>query len=398
VKAIRRLPDQEARVTSVELFFDLVFVFVVTQLSSRLVHDLTLGGAAKTMFLLLAAWWAWIYTTWATNWFDADRLVIRAILLLAMLAGLLGAISIPEAFGSRAPLLVAGYVGVQLLRNLFVVLETRHDDPLYRPLLRILIWTCAVAPLWVAGLIVDDTAQLVCWTIALAVDYAGPLAGHWVPRLGRTRPLEWQLEPSHFVERLELFLMIALGESIVDAGGTASSLDPTAGRLTAMLVSVLMTGALWWLYFDFHAGRTLERLRTAGEERGRLGRDLSYLYVLLVAGIIVVAVGNELVIAHPGERRHGAQLVALAAGPVLYLLGSVALKVRVLRVRWDRRLAAAVLMVVVVAALGTRVPALVVWTALVAILAALAAVETGDARRLEHEGAVGGARSSSVAG
>jgi low temperature requirement protein LtrA len=125
---------------------------------------------------------------------------------------------------------------------------------------------------------------------------------------------------------------------------------------------------------------------------------LSYLYVLLVAGIIVVAVGNELVIAHPGERRHGAQLVALAAGPVLYLLGSVALKVRVLRVRWDRRLAAAVLMVVVVAALGTRVPALVVWTALVAILAALAAVETGDARRLEHEGAVGGARSSSVAG
>jgi low temperature requirement protein LtrA len=195
------------------------------------------------------------------------------------------------------------------------------------------------------------------------------------------------MEPGHFVERLELFLLIALGESIVASGATTSALEPTVTRLAAMLVAVLMTTAFWWLYFDFHAGRTLARLRGAGEERGRLGRDLSYLYVVLVAGIIVAAVGNELVIAHPAERRHGAELVAIAAGPALYLLGSVALKIRVLRVRWDRRLAAAAL-VVAATALGRRLPGLALWATLLAILAGLAAVEGVDTRAAAGAGAL----------
>jgi low temperature requirement protein LtrA len=379
VRGIRGLPDEERRVTSAELFFDLVFVFVVTQLSALLVHDLTPAGAAKTTFLLLAAWWAWVYTAWATNWFHAEALAVRAILLVAMLAGLLGAISIPEAFGDRAPLLVAGYVGIQALRNAFMAVVADPDDPLYRPFQRILGWTVAVAPLWVAGLFVDGTARAAVWAAALALDYAGPFAGHWLPGLGRSRPSDWRLEPSHFVERLELFLIIALGESIVAAGATASALEPTAGRLAALLVSALMTAAFWWLYFHVHAGRMLERLRAA-EERGRMGRDLSYLYVLLVAGIIVAAVGNALVIAHPGERLHGAELTALAAGPVLYLLGSVALKIRVLQVRWERRFGAAVL-VAAATALGAPLPGLALWAIVLAILVGLAAVEAAEARR-----------------
>jgi low temperature requirement protein LtrA len=379
VKGIRRLPHEERRVTSAELFFDLVFVFVVTQLASRLVHELTLGGAVRTGLLLLAAWWAWVYTAWATNWFDAGTLVVRAVLMVALVAGLLGAISIPEAFGDRALLLVAGYIGIQVLRGIFVVIAMHPSDPLYRPVVRILGWTLAVAPLWVAGLLVDDNARVAVWGAALALDYAGPLFGHWLPGLGRTQPNEWHLEPSHFVERLELFLIIALGESIVAAGATTSSLEPTLIRLTAMLVSVLITAAFWWLYFDFHAGRTLERLRMAGDERGRLGRDLSYLYVLLVAGIIVAAVGNELVIAHPGQQRHGAELVAIAAGPILYLLGSVALKIRVLGVQWTRRFGAA-LVIGVATALGAQLPGLALWAIVLTILAGLAAVEGVEAR------------------
>jgi low temperature requirement protein LtrA len=374
VQHIRRPPDQEGRVTSAELFFDLVFVFVVTQLSVRLVHDLTLGGAAKTAMLLLAAWWAWMYTTWVTNWFDPQTVVVRAILLVAMVAGMLGAISIPDAFGARAPMLVAGYVGIQSFRNVFIVWATPPDDPLYRPFVRLLIWTLAVTPLWIAGLLADGDARLACWGVALALDYLGPLAGHWVPGLGHTHADDWQLEPSHFVERLELFLIIALGESIVAAGATTSALDLDAARLTAMLSSMLMTGALWWLYFDFHAGRTFDRLRDAGRRRGRLGRDLSYLYVVLVAGIIVVAVGNELVISHPSSQLHGAQLVAVAAGPVLYLLGSVVLKIRVLRVRWDRRFIAA-LLIVAATAVGQSLPGLALWAVLVAVLVGLAVIE-----------------------
>jgi low temperature requirement protein LtrA len=368
-------------VTSAELFFDLVFVFVVTQLSARLVHDLTLGGAARTAFLLLAAWWAWMYTTWVTNWFDANMLVVRAILLVAMIAGLLGAISIPEAFGDRAPLFVAGYVGIQTFRNIFIVVATAPEDPLYRPFQRILWWTIGISPLWIAGTVVDGDARFALWSVALALDYAGPFAGHWVPGLGRSHPSEWHLEPAHFVERLELFLIIALGESIVAAGATAAALEPTALRLTAMLVCILMTAAFWWLYFDVHAERTLERLRAAEDERGRMGRDLSYLYVVLVAGIIVAAVGNELVIAHPGQQRHGAELVAIAAGPVLYLLGSVALKIRVLHVRWERRLAGAVV-VVLATLVGGRLPGLALWALLLAILSALAVVEGVEARRV----------------
>jgi low temperature requirement protein LtrA len=385
VREIRRLPDEERRVTSAELFFDLVFVFVVTQLSSQLVHDLTPGGAVKTTLLLLAAWWAWAYTTWVTNWFDADTIVVRAVLLVTMIAGLLGAISIPDAFGDRAVLLVAGYVGIQTLRNLFVVLATHPGDPLHRPVRRILGWTLGVAPLWVAGLLVDGDARMAVWAVALALDYAGPFLGHWVPGLGRSHPREWHLEPSHFVERLELFLMIALGESIVAAGATTSSLEVTVTRLVAMLVATLMTAAFWWLYFDVHAGRTLEQLKAADDERGRMGRDLSYLYVLLVAGIIVAAVGNELVIAHPTEPLHGAELVALAAGPILYLLGSVALKIRVLHLRWDRRLAA-VVVVGAVTALGSGLPSLALWALVLAVLVGLAVVEALEARREQTGG------------
>jgi low temperature requirement protein LtrA len=146
-----------------------------------------------------------------------------------------------------------------------------------------------------------------------------------------------------------------------------------------MLVATLMTAAFWWLYFDVHAGHTLDRLKAAEDERGRMGRDLSYLYVLLVAGIIVAAVGNELVIAHPTEPLHGAELVALGAGPVLYLLGSVALKIRVLHLRWDRRLGAAVL-VAITTAVGAHLPGLALWAILLALLVGLAVVEAVEAR------------------
>jgi low temperature requirement protein LtrA len=380
VRRLRRPPEEERRATSAELFFDLVFVFVVTQLAAQLAHDLTLAGAGRTLFLLLAAWWAWIYTTWVTNWFDADTDVVRAILLVGMLAGLLGAIAIPHAFGDRALLLVAGYVGIQSFRNAFIVLATNPDDPLYRPFQRILGWTLLVAPLWLLGALLDGDARIAAWVVALVMDYAGPFAGHRLPGLGRSRPQDWHLEPSHFVERLELFLIIALGESIVDSGMTASALDPTAARLAALLVSVLITAVLWWLYFDVHADRTLERLRAAADERGRLGRDLSYLFIPLIAGIIAAAVANELVISAPGRVRHGPELVVIAAGPVLYLLGSVALKIRVLHARWGRRLVAAVL-VATATALGHGLPGLVLWTIVLAILAALAVVESVEARR-----------------
>jgi low temperature requirement protein LtrA len=373
--ARRRAADQEQRATFIELFFDLVFVFVVTQLSALLVHDLTLEGAAKAGFLLLLAWWAWIYTTWMTNWFDPEDRGVRVVLLIAMLASMLGGIAVPGAFGGRALLLVAGYVGIQSFRNWLLVLETEHGDPLYRPLLRIAVWNSWVGAIWLAGALVDDHTRVVVWLVALVADYGGPLVGHWTPGLGRSSPAEWELEPSHFVERIELFVIIALGESIVASGVTAANLPPTAARLAAVAVAFLTTAALWWLYFDFHAERAVDVLRAAQGERGRLGRDLSYLHIPLIAGIIVNAVGDKLVLAHPGEGLHGAQLVALAAGPALYLLGSVLFKLRVGLLGAGNRVLAA-LLVVGAGALGTVLPALATAALMLAILVALAFAES----------------------
>ncbi len=382
---LRRRPgeDEEWRASSIELFFDLVFVLVVTQLSTLLYEHLTIAGAARTAFLLLVAWWAWIYTAWGTNWFDPDRGPVRAVLVFAMLASMLGAAAIPDAFGDRALLLVAGYVGIQSVRNVFMALATDPRDPLHAPLVRILAWTLWVGAIWMAGALAGGEARVLLWLVALTCDNAGPLAGHWTPGLGRSRPSDWELEPAHFAERLMLFLIIALGETIVAAGVTASHLEPTAARIGALLVAFGVAFVLWWLYFDFHAERTLSRLKEAAQARGRLGRDLSYLLIPLVAGIIVCAVASRLVIAHPGRVLTHAGVATLGAGPALFLLGSVAFKLRVHGAYWRKR-AIALVFVGGATALATVVPALAAWTVVLTILTGVAVAEARELRRIER--------------
>jgi low temperature requirement protein LtrA len=380
---LRRHPaddDSPARASFVELFFDLVFVLAVTQLSSVLIEDLTVGGAAETLFLLLAAWWAWIYTTWMTNWFDPETRPVRAILLAGMLASLCGAIAIPDAFAGRGGLFVAGYVGLQLVRNAFMVLATGRDDPLHLPLVRILIWSAWVSMIWLAGALVEGDARIAVWIVALVLDYAGPLAGHWAPGLGRSVPADWELVPSHFSERVQLFVIIALGETIVAAGVTAGDLEMNATRIAAVIVSFGVSVAFWWLYFDYHAESAARELQSREAERGRLGRALSYLHVPIVAGIIVGAVAAEIVIAHPGEELHGNELLPLAAGPGLFLVGSLILKSTILHAQLRQRVFA-VVAVFGVTVSGVFVPALAAWSLVLVVLVALGFYETMELRR-----------------
>lgn len=380
---LRRHPaedDSPARASFVELFFDLVFVLAVTQLSSVLIQDLTVTGAAETLFLLLAAWWAWIYTTWMTNWFDPETRPVRAILLVGMLASLCGAIAIPHAFAGRAGLFVVGYVGIQLVRNAFTVLATPRGDPLHAPLVRIFVWSVWVSIIWLAGALVEGDARIAVWIAALLLDYTGPLAGHWAPGLGRSVPSDWELERSHFSERVQLFVIIALGETIVAAGVTAADLEMNAARIAAVVVSFGVSVAFWWLYFDHHAEGAARELESRERERGALGRALSYLHVPIVAGIIVVAVAAELVIAHPGDELHGNDLLPLAVGPGLFLVGSLIFKTVVLHARWRQRVVA-VVAVFGVTVSGMFVPALVAWFLVLVVLAALALYETVEIKR-----------------
>ena len=374
---LRFRADQEQRATNVELFFDLVFVFAITQLASLLKNDLSFAGAGRVLFLLLVVWWAWIYTTWMTNWFDPEHLSVRLVLIVCMLAAFLMAIAIPDAFGSRAPLFAGGYVLLQIVRNTFVVLKTDDSEPMHRSWVRMWIGSLWVGAIWIAGALApDEGARAAIWIAALLLDYGGPLAGFWAPGLGRTDVTEWELEHGHFVERFQTFVIIVLGETIVATGTVASQLGFTTERVLALAVAFLGTAVYWWLYFDEVAERSHARLAEAGPKLGILARDaFTYLHIPIVAGILVTAVGDALVIAHPGDPLHGEQLVALLAGPVLYMVGHVAFELRMTGSVPPTRVGAA-LVVAALAPLGTMLPVVATWALVYGTLTVVAALET----------------------
>src|SRR5919199_6088927 len=208
----------EQRVTSLELFFDLVYVFAVTQLSHRLLSDLTIGGALETLFLLLVVWWAWVYTIWVTNWFDPDQWAVRLLLIAVMLASLVMSVAIPEAFGERGLMFALAYVAIQVGRALFVVLDLDKSSSLGKNFQRILAWFAIPAVPWVVGGLFEGGARYVLWVLALALEYGGPVTGFYTPGLGRSRTEVWTVEGSHLAERCQLFVIIALGESILVTG------------------------------------------------------------------------------------------------------------------------------------------------------------------------------------
>jgi low temperature requirement protein LtrA len=381
MRVLRRATDREQRATPLELFFDLVYVFAVTQLSHYLLEHLTIEGAAQTLFLLLVVWWAWIYTTWMTNWFDPDAVAVRGVLLVGMLASLVMAIAVPQAFGDRALAFAGGYVVLQVVRNAFIVAATQPDSPLLVAFRRILAWSCWTGALWIAGALLEGEARTTVWLVALAADYAGPLAGYRTPGLGRTEATDWELEHAHFAERFQLFVILALGESIVVTGGTASEENLTLARWVAIGIGFVLSAALWWLYFDQIARRSADDFQAAEDERGRLGRDaFTYLHIPIVAGIIVSAVALEVVIAHPDTTLKAAELLTLAAGPALYLVGHLAFRLRMEGSLSTRRLAAVgVIGLAVLVTSGS--PSLVSLALVAAFLALLAAVETAGRLR-----------------
>ncbi len=372
---LRQRTGEEQAATTLELFFDLVFVFAITQLSHHLLAHLDAGGVAQTLLLLLVAWWAWIYTAWMTNWFDPEAFAVRLVLLTVMLAGLLLAVAIPEAFGDRALLFAGAYVALQLVRNAFVVWSAGPHGALRVTFARILAWSSWVGVLWIAGALVDDDLRPVVWVVALAADLLGPYAGYWTPGLGRSRTTDWEIEGGHFAERFQLFVIIALGESIVVTGATASDRSLDAATLVALAVAFAGAAAMWWLYFDHVAQRARVRLRDA-DDRGRLARDaFTYLHLPIVAGIIVTAAGDEITIAHPGGDAHAWDLALLVGGPFLYLLGHQLFRLRMVGSVSPLRLAglAALLLIVPFAPL---LPVLAVAAAATLVLAGLAALES----------------------
>jgi low temperature requirement protein LtrA len=385
--ARRRDSGQEQRATTLELFYDLVFVFAITQVSHLLLDDLSWRGAGRALLVLLVVWWAWNYTTWVTNELDPDSIVVRLVLIAVMLGSLVMAVAIPGAFGGRALLFAGSYVVIQTGRHAFLTWGAAGRGTVERERAgRILIWFAAAAPLWIVGATVDDPARTVLWLCALGVDYAAPLVLYRVPGLRPLTHQTWNVETSHFAERFQLFMIIAFGETIVITGATTAERDIDTATVTAFALAFLATAAMWWLYFNYVATIAQRRLELA-PDRTRLARDAyTYLHVVMVAGIILAAVGDELVIAHPTEHLSAEEAAAVVGGPALYLVAHALFRLRMAgSIAW-KRLAAA-LVCVAVGLLAGVVAGLVVGALVVMVLVGLIGAEHLAAyrRRLRGE-------------
>src|SRR4051794_26080014 len=318
---------EHARVTNVELFFDLVFVFAVTQLSHSLLKNLTPLGGARTALLFLAVWWVWIYTSWVTNWLDPERTPVRLLLFALMLAGLVLSTSIPQAFDAKGLAFALAYVFMQVGRSLFMVWALGDSSPgNVRNFQRITAWLALAGVFWIAGAFAEGGVRLGLWGAALAVEYVSPAVGFWTPGLGRSTTDDWDVEGGHLAERCSLFVIIALGESLLVTGATFEGLPWTAPTVAAFAVAFVGSVAMWWIYFDTGAERGVRRITTS-DDPGRLARLIyTYVHLLIVGGVIVASVADELVLAHPAGRTEVTTAAAVLGGPALFLLGNLLFK------------------------------------------------------------------------
>jgi low temperature requirement protein LtrA len=369
----------EQRVTPLELFFDLVYVFAVTQLSHRLLEHLSVRGVLETLMLFLMVWGVWVYTAWFTNWFDPDRLPVRLVLVAVMLASLLMSVAIPEAFGKRGLMVALAYVAIQVGRTAFTFIALRkslgRSHPLSRTFQRILTWFVGAGVVWIIGGLLGGEARYALWLLALAVDYSGPVVGYYVPGLGRSRTGEWTIEGGHFAERCQLFVIIALGESILVTGTTFAEIEVSAVAVLAFVVAFLGSVALWWIYFSRSADAARE-VFTSSEDPGRMGRSAyTYFHMPIIAGIIAIAAADELTVAHPGEPGTLASITLTLGGTALFLAGQALFKWAVFGVLpWSRAVAVAALMALIPA--GFAIPTLALSGAAGLIVVGLAVWDT----------------------
>ena len=321
------VPDQHSRVTYAELFFDLVFVFAVTQISHTLLGHFTPLGAVQTTMLFLAVWWVWVYTSWITNWLNPETTPVRVLLFLLMLGGLVLSTSIPKAFESRGLWFATAYAAMQVGKTVFLWISTPPHRTLARMnAVRITAWLSLSAIFWIAGGLAEGQSRLAFWAVALTIEYISPAARFWIPKYGASAVADWVVDGGHMAERCALFIIIALGESIVVTGATFADLPWTLQTVTAFASALIGAMAMWWIYFHKGAEAGSEQISRSSEP-GRLARlAYTYLHMPIVAGIILSAVADELVLTHPAEHSDPRTVLSAIGGPLLFLIGTILFK------------------------------------------------------------------------
>jgi low temperature requirement protein LtrA len=321
------VPHQHSRVTYVELFFDLVFVFAVTQISHTLLAHFTVLGALQVTLLFLAVWWVWVFTSWITNWLNPEKTPVRLLLFAMMLGGLVLSTSIPAAFEARGLWFAIAYAAMQVGKTIFLWISTPPSRPRTRMnAIRIAAWLSLSAIFWIAGGVMEGQSRLLLWAVALVIEYISPAVRFWIPRYGASSVADWMIEGGHMAERCALFIIIALGESIVVIGATFAELTWTIENVLAFVAAFVGSLAMWWIYFHVGAEAGSEQLSKSSEP-GRLARlAYTYLHMPIVAGIIVSAVADELVLKHPSGHSDLKTVISAIGGPLLFLVGTVLFK------------------------------------------------------------------------
>lgn len=318
-----RATPEAGRVAFVELFYDLVFVFAITQLSHLLLHHYTLVGALETAVLLLAVWWVWIFTTWVLNWLDPAAFSVRLMLYGSMLLGLFMSMSIPEAFDDRGLAFALAFAAMQVGRSLFAVWILKRAAPRnVRNFQRISAWLALSGFVWIAGGLLPHELRLPVWIVALAIEYLGPAVAFWTPGLGRSETTEWNVLGGHIAERCGLFVIICLGETLLVSGATFAAAEWTGPALAAFLSDFASAVAMWWVYFNIGHERAAHLIEH-DDDPGRIARlAFTYAHIPIIAGIVLSAVASELIVAHPGHHATVADAATVVGGPALFLAGN----------------------------------------------------------------------------
>jgi low temperature requirement protein LtrA len=351
-------PDERS-VGYLELFFDLTFVFAMSQVTHLMLHDISWQGFGRGVLALLALWWAWVCYAWLTNMFKIARVIHTTLIILAIAAMLIAVTALPTAFTTGALVFGLALLAVRLINaGMFIASASRGEAELASAIRRLVPGLLVGPVLIVAGAFVDSPLRELLWVTAAAADYGSPL-------ITGTNGL--RVVPSYFIERHGAVVIIAMGETIVSLGAGASGSLHHPGVLGAVVLGVLITGTLWWTYFGLTTGAE-ERLRlTPAAERAQLARDAySYLHLPLVAGVVFFALGARVSVEHIDEPLAPLEALALCGGVALFYAGEVAYRWRDHhQLTVDRLLTAAATLLMYPVAIS--VPAVVSLTALTVI-------------------------------